>query len=452
MTSAARQHVVESENRLVDTGDGRIAYRVLGSGGPAVVVVQPFWQSMDDAIEDHGTFITELAREFRVVLHDRRGTGASERHPVRLTHEAMLNDIFAVMTAAGIERAVIIGMAESAPLAVHAAARRPDRVARLALIDPTLRPITGPGSTMLLYSLRSRPRAGLRVLASSLVKDEAEATALAALMARTVDGATAAILYEEFLNADAVNVLEHVLAPALFAYGVRERVTSDDEVATFQTRMRDAHIGTVEGAAGSPAALREAWVQLRAFIGEAGGPRPLPVPPPRGSGRRGPGSESNSPGPKRPRTRQPARPVAVPDYVPAGPPPNIVRPPLRRVPPAPRPVQRPAPRTVPAHTGRWGPPPHIPDEAVKLNRQGIDYLLIGRVEEALTYFQRALEVAPGYDDAAINHRELLTRLVQRRVAEWQNKQAEEVIAARERRTAQRSARRRRRWLKLPFAA
>ncbi|MER3421694.1 MAG: hypothetical protein C4290_14715 [Chloroflexota bacterium] len=81
----------------------------------------------------------------------------------------------------------------------------------------------------------------------------------------------------------------------------------------------------------------------------------------------------------------------------------------------------------------WGPPPDIPEEAIKLNRQGIDQLLIGNIEEALALFQRAMDLAPHYEDAAINHRELLTRLVQKRVAEWQAKQAEEIMAEAERR-------------------
>jgi tetratricopeptide (TPR) repeat protein len=94
----------------------------------------------------------------------------------------------------------------------------------------------------------------------------------------------------------------------------------------------------------------------------------------------------------------------------------------------------------------WGPPPDIPEEAVKLNRQGIDQLLIGNIEEALALFQKAMDLAPHYEDAAINHRELLTRLVQKRVAEWQAKQAEEMMAEAERRAqrwAERAARKRR---------
>jgi hypothetical protein len=88
----------------------------------------------------------------------------------------------------------------------------------------------------------------------------------------------------------------------------------------------------------------------------------------------------------------------------------------------------------------WGPPADVPPKAVQLNREGIDRLLVGEIEEALTLFQQAVEIAPHYEDAVVNHRELLSRLVQRRVSEWQARQAEEVIADAERR-AQRWAHR-----------
>ncbi len=436
--------------RYVDSGDARIAYRALGHGELPVFVLQPFWTAMEDAIAEHRSFIAQIARAYRVLVHDRRGTGESERRPGHISMEAMVDDVLAVMTDAGVDKAVLVGMGESGPLAVHVAGVRPDRVLRLVLIDPALRPLKGPGSAMLLHTLHSRPRAGLRALARTLVDDDLEASELGGQMARTVDGPTAARLYEAFLNADSFSVLDRVTMPVLLAYGVFDRLSSEEEARGLRQALADARIGLITGPAGSEAALREAWTQIHDFLEEAAAnlranqaarlaPRLV---------ERAEEVETTS-RPVRARAAAP-RPVPV-DYVPQGPPPRLgpgpqMVPPPGMVPPAMVPTA-----VVPNGNARpvvltWGPPPDIPEEAVKLNRQGIDQLLIGNIEEALALFQKAMDLAPHYEDAAINHRELLTRLVQKRVAEWQAKQAEEIMAEAERRAqrwTERAARKRR---------
>ncbi len=456
MSRAARSHRSASApatgtTRHVDSGDARVAYRMLGHGELPVVVLQPFWTAMEDAIADHRSFIAQIARTHRVLVHDRRGTGESERRPGHISLEAMVDDVLAVMTDAGVDQAVLVGMGEAGPLAVHVAGARPDRVLRLVLIDPALRPLKGPGSAMLLHTLHSRPRAGLRALARTLVDDDLEASELGGQMARTVDGPTAARLYEAFLNADSFSVLDRLTMPVLLAYGVFDRLSSEEEAKGLRQALADARVGLVTGPAGSEAALREAWTQIRDFLEEAAAAvratQPARLAP--RLAERAEEAETAS-RPARARAAAP-RPVPI-DYVPQGAPPRfapgpqMVPPPPGMVPPAVVPAA-----VVPTGGARpvvltWGPPPDIPEEAVKLNRQGIDQLLIGNIEEALALFQKAVDLAPHYEDAAINHRELLTRLVQKRVAEWQAKQAEEIMAEAERRAqhwAERAARRRR---------
>lgn len=264
--------------RLVQTSDARIAYRILGDGDVDVVVLQPFWSSIEDAIPDRRSFIGQLSRSFRVIVHDRRGTGESERTVERITVDAMVEDVLAVMTHAGVQRGVLVGAGESAPLVLRIAAQAPERVARAVLVDPTLRPIKGPGSTMLLHTLTSRPRAGLRALARTIVDDDLQAAELGTSMARTVDGPTAARLYEAFLDANAMSLLDEIAAPVLLAYGVFDRVTSDDEARSIHGSLRNSRLGIVHGPAGGDATVREAWVQIRDFLAEEA-PRARPPRP-----------------------------------------------------------------------------------------------------------------------------------------------------------------------------
>jgi pimeloyl-ACP methyl ester carboxylesterase len=396
---------------------------------------------MDDAIADQRSLIEHLCPGHRVIVHDRRGAGASEREPADISMDAMVADVTAVLTDAGVERAVLLASGEAACLAVHTAVQRPDRVERLVLIDPMLRPLNGPGSSMLLYTLRSKPRLGLRSLARTMVSDDIAADVLGMQMGRTVDGSTAARLYEAFLTAETETVLPRVAAPALFAYGVVDGIVSEDEASGLQGRMIDARVGFVQGPAGSDAALREAWIQIRGFIEDAKERMPAPAP---ARGEPGPatGAEAGPRRATRSRTASARATQKLTDYVPAAAPPRYAQPRYQKAMAAqtlaPPVMSPPAPARPPMLA--WGPPADVPPKAVQLNREGIDRLLVGEIEEALTLFQQAVEIAPHYEDAVVNHRELLSRLVQRRVSEWQARQAEEVIADAERR-AQRWAHR-----------
>ena len=71
------------------------------------------------------------------MLFDRRGTGVSDPLPGTGTpfFEQSSDDLIAVLDAAGIERAAIIGCDGGGPVALVAAATYPDRVSALVLVN-----------------------------------------------------------------------------------------------------------------------------------------------------------------------------------------------------------------------------------------------------------------------------------------------------------------------------
>jgi pimeloyl-ACP methyl ester carboxylesterase len=409
---------------FVRCGETSIAYDRLGDGGTIALLLQPFWLGIDDVRADATTFCPQLSAGHQVIVHDRRGTGASDRRPGQIGVKVQADDLAAILDDIGVSRVLLVAMSEAAPLAVHFAAGHAERVARLVLVDPQLRPRVGPGSTMLLHTLHSRPRVGLKAFARSLVSDDAAAEALAARMSERMDAPTAARLYEAFLQADALTVAGSVEARTLLAFGVHDRMVVEEEARALQGHFANAQIGLVQGTPGTAEALREAWVQVHDFLLQPGLPD--------ASAESVPLRRSAAP------TAPPEQPAAgIDDYVPAGPPPAAR---LHMATPGASAAQR------PAYT-RWRPSAQVPREAVELNRKAIDHILLGEIEAALVLFQQAVEIAPAYEDAQVNYRELLSRLVQRRVAQWQNEQAELVLAEAERR-ADRYAKRTRR-SKLP---
>jgi class 3 adenylate cyclase/esterase/lipase len=74
-----------------------------------------------------------MARFARVVTFDKRGTGLSDRSLGFGSLADRMDDIRAVMDAAGMERAALYGISEGGPLAILFAATYPDRVTKLCL-------------------------------------------------------------------------------------------------------------------------------------------------------------------------------------------------------------------------------------------------------------------------------------------------------------------------------
>jgi pimeloyl-ACP methyl ester carboxylesterase len=124
--------------RYAHSGNVNIAYEVVGSGPIDLVFVmgwvshlEYFWNEPSFA-----RFLHRLAANTRLILFDKRGTGLSDPVPISElpTLEQRLDDVRAVMEAAGSERAVLMGVSEGGPLCSLFAATYPDRTEALVMI------------------------------------------------------------------------------------------------------------------------------------------------------------------------------------------------------------------------------------------------------------------------------------------------------------------------------
>ena len=127
---------VPSTNYL-NYGGANIAWQVFGEG-PAEIMIVPGWVSNVDhfwTYPDPREFLTELATFARVAVYDKPGTGASDPLEGSPTVEQRVEQLVAVMDAAGIEQPTVIGVSEGGITACLAAAGRPDRVGQLVLLN-----------------------------------------------------------------------------------------------------------------------------------------------------------------------------------------------------------------------------------------------------------------------------------------------------------------------------
>jgi pimeloyl-ACP methyl ester carboxylesterase len=117
------------------SGELSIAYEVTGGGPLDLVLVPGFLSQLDKDWEEprHAHFLERLGSFSRLVRFDKRGTGLSDRPPDVPDLETRMDDVRAVMDAAGSERAVLFGYSEGAPMSILFAASHPERVVGLVV-------------------------------------------------------------------------------------------------------------------------------------------------------------------------------------------------------------------------------------------------------------------------------------------------------------------------------
>jgi len=117
------------------SGDVNIAYAVLGDGPFDVVFVSGWVLSNLEGTWDHAPddFFRRLSSFCRLILFDKRGTGLSDRVSGFPDLETRMDDVRAVMDAAGSRRAALLGVSEGGPMSMLFAATYPSRTAAAVL-------------------------------------------------------------------------------------------------------------------------------------------------------------------------------------------------------------------------------------------------------------------------------------------------------------------------------
>lgn len=130
--------IAEPTIRYARSGSVNIAWQSVGEGPVDVVFVMGwvshlewFWQEPSFA-----RFLNRIAGFSRLILFDKRGTGLSDRVPIdRLpTLEERMDDVRAVMHAAGSTRAVLMGVSEGGTMASLFAATYPEHTAGVVIV------------------------------------------------------------------------------------------------------------------------------------------------------------------------------------------------------------------------------------------------------------------------------------------------------------------------------
>ncbi len=213
-------------------GPTHVAYRCFGTEGAPVLLVNPGMISIDALLDEPhlASGIARLADQRQVVSFDPRGIGLSDRTqpPETITLDDWVDDATAVLDRLGIEATHVFTSGAGGLIALGVAARQPERVRSLTLINPFVRFTTGDGYPHGMPADSSRaiqrgmqspdPTPGvdsLTLVSPSVAADPDYRAWWDNAGRRAASPATAATLVSTIADVDLRHLLPQVTAPSL---------------------------------------------------------------------------------------------------------------------------------------------------------------------------------------------------------------------------------------------
>ncbi len=234
-----------SQIRYARSGGVAIAYQVVGTGETDLVFVPDFMSNLVFGWEypRWRAFYLQLAERFRLILFDKRGTGLSDHGGQFATLETRMEDLHAVLDAAGSARAVILASHEGCGMAALYAATYPERTAALALFHPRAFGGGLQDADVVTTLADTRERWGTDALAEeimrggfpSLLPDEEERRWFANALRVGASPAVAYALNRAFEEVDLRDVLPAVRVPTLVLHRPLDRTNALDVASRIPT-------------------------------------------------------------------------------------------------------------------------------------------------------------------------------------------------------------------------
>ncbi len=234
MTLLWAEHLgMQPETRYAKSGNVNIAYQVVGGGALDLVFVMGWVSNLDYFWEEpsYSRFLNRLASFSRLILFDKRGTGLSDRVPDSElpTLEQRMDDVRAVMDAAGSERAALFGVSEGGPMSALFAATYPERTPALVMYGTYAKRIWAPD-----YPWAPTPQerqkffdaiqqgwggvVDLAIMAPSMVNDERFKQWWVAYLRRSASPGAALALARMNTEIDIQHILSAIRVPTLILH------------------------------------------------------------------------------------------------------------------------------------------------------------------------------------------------------------------------------------------
>ncbi|ANH07561.1 alpha/beta fold hydrolase [Shinella sp. HZN7] len=278
--AAGNQHIAFCRSR-----DGtRIAYATSGEGYPLVKAghwlthldhdwTSPIWRP----------FLDRLNSAFRVARYDQRGNGLSDWDIGDLSLDRFVDDLAAVVDAAGFERFALYGTSQGAPIALAYAHRHPERVSHLVLhggfVEGRLirmregeRQQAEAILTLMRHGWGRAGSAFIDAFATMFIPDgtREQIESLVSLQCRTTSPDNAVALRRAVDTFDVSSIVEEIDIPTLVVHARGDSVQPLDQGRELASRIAGAEFVLLESRNHIPLPQEAAWRtffdRLEAFV------------------------------------------------------------------------------------------------------------------------------------------------------------------------------------------
>ncbi len=220
--------VVAAEIRYARNGGVAIAYQLVGDGETDLAYVPDFVSNLVYGWElaHWRDFYEQLAQSFRLILFDKRGTGLSDHGGQFAALETRMEDLHAVLEAAGSSSTVLLASHEGCSMAALYAATYPERTRALILFHPVAYQPDAQSEFWRARLAELRERWGTKELSNEILGDTspslsanpAEREWFANWLRVGASPAAAYALHRAWIETDLREVLPAVRVPTLVMY------------------------------------------------------------------------------------------------------------------------------------------------------------------------------------------------------------------------------------------
>jgi class 3 adenylate cyclase len=215
------------------SGRYNIAYQIVGDGPFDLLWVPGFVSNVELSWEEPllARFLQRLASFSRLILFDKRGTGMSDRVPLDElpTLEERMEDLVAVLDAAGSQRAALVSHSEGGNLAILFAATYPQRTIALVTLGVFAKRVWSadypwaPRWSERAAEIEAMERdwgvdSGVAKIAPSAARDEAFSRRLATYFRRSASPGAAAAVMRMNTEIDIRHILPTIGTPTLVVH------------------------------------------------------------------------------------------------------------------------------------------------------------------------------------------------------------------------------------------
>lgn len=249
------------ETQYARSDDVSIAYQVTGAGPVDIVMVNGWISNVEIAWEHPRAryFLQRLSSFVRLINFDKRGTGLSDRSGALPTFEHRMDDVRAVMDAAGSERAVLFGYSEGGPMSALFAATYPERTLGLVLYGTYMKRIRSddypwaPTREERLQAIEMVEQTwgkslDVEYFAPSVVGDTEFVNWLTSYWRRSASPRSAAELLRMNTDIDVCHVLPTIRVPTLIMHRTGDRDAQVDEGRYIAEKIPNASFVELSGA------------------------------------------------------------------------------------------------------------------------------------------------------------------------------------------------------------